>query len=605
MSFHTTSEANRSLETLHQAFELIKTILGRISKSKPDLSQEPQLEKTLLELEKFSRRANKAYNCRLSDDLLSELTELLDQFDLPIAADDEIQFVKEVKNDDVQTVADKLKRAAVVKSASSSPASTPAPPSTSKPAEPAKNAFAMMMKKAGGTYTPSQSTTPKIAKPAKPRQRTLDEFENDDTLDNLSAHDLDVLDRRAMSTTEHKQARANIVTGKPKEKLIINVVPKYEPPTRPSTSSSFKGKFMREIEAEHRMQLMEKKRGGATSMFSGPPRIVAPIGGTGLGAYTGPKKEVPKPKVEDSGSSASESSSDEDDENKGIGALIKPKVPAKPAAPERFKIQPKQHVRPVRAPLPDIFREREERRRRNQRLRPDITQLFQIVLSWDPNHQGPRPPYTSKDAELYSKLQPVPTTFRSVEEYSQVMLPLFLQELWAQFMKGDAPQPPVMVEVAARAYEDDFLDIDVNALGVLRQDFSVNESDIVTINIDGVPGKPLFAKVRGFRRQHKGSAIKLRILAKMDQRGMGVKAKLQLRKHISLSTALREFTALKGFPYYEDKVQNEVLAARSARMPDMLPHQVEDTMKNFQVNEPQARAIVGSMSVKGFSLIQG
>lgn len=590
--------ADLSLETLHQAFELIKTILTRISKSQPDLSREPQLEKTLLELEKFSRRANKAYNCRLSDDLLSELTELLDSFDLPLAAEDDVQFVREVKSEDVESVTDRLKRTAVA-SSSLSPASTPAPPSTSKAAEPSKNAFAMMMKKAGGTYTPSSSGAPKPVKPTKPRQRTLDEFENDDTLDNLSVQDLDILERRAVSTQQHKQSKANVVTGKPKEKLLINVVPKYEPPARPSTTSSFKSKFMRDIAAEHKMQ----RRAGATPMFSGPPRIVAPIGGSGLGAYTGPKKEAPKPKPVDSGSSASESSSDEDDENKGISALIKPKLPVKP--PERFKIQPRQHVRPVRAPVPDIVKQREERRRRNQRLRPNITQLFQIVLSWDPKHRGPRPPYQPKDYELYSKLQPVPTSFRSVDEYERIMLPLFLQELWAQFIKDDVPQAPVMVEVAARAYEDDFLDIDVNALGVLRPDFSVNESDIVTINIDGVSSIPMFAKVQGFRRLHKGSVIKLRILAKMDQRGMGVKAKLQLRKHISLSTALREFTALKGFPYYEDKLQNEVLSARTASMPDILPHQIEDTMKNFHVNEPQANAIVGSMAVKGFSLIQG
>lgn len=72
-----------------------------------------------------------------------------------------------------------------------------------------------------------------------------------------------------------------------------------------------------------------------------------------------------------------------------------------------------------------------------------------------------------------------------------------------------------------------------------------------------------------------------------------------------LSTALREYAALRGLPYYEPAILSDVLAARSAIMPALRQPDVEDAMNTFQLNEPQAKAVLGAMKVKGFALIQG
>ncbi len=72
-----------------------------------------------------------------------------------------------------------------------------------------------------------------------------------------------------------------------------------------------------------------------------------------------------------------------------------------------------------------------------------------------------------------------------------------------------------------------------------------------------------------------------------------------------LSTAVREYAALRGLPWYEPGVLNDILNARSAPMPTLSDHQVQLAMKNYQVNEPQAKAILGAMTSKGFALIQG
>ena len=72
-----------------------------------------------------------------------------------------------------------------------------------------------------------------------------------------------------------------------------------------------------------------------------------------------------------------------------------------------------------------------------------------------------------------------------------------------------------------------------------------------------------------------------------------------------LSTAQREFGALQGLPYYEPALLQNLLSARSARIPRLSEDDVEDIQQAFDTNEPQAKAILGAMSVDGFALIQG
>ncbi len=68
---------------------------------------------------------------------------------------------------------------------------------------------------------------------------------------------------------------------------------------------------------------------------------------------------------------------------------------------------------------------------------------------------------------------------------------------------------------------------------------------------------------------------------------------------------MREFGALRGLPYYEPGILRDILAARSASTPNVSEAAVEDAMSKFQVNEPQAKAILGAFAVQGFALIQG
>lgn len=68
---------------------------------------------------------------------------------------------------------------------------------------------------------------------------------------------------------------------------------------------------------------------------------------------------------------------------------------------------------------------------------------------------------------------------------------------------------------------------------------------------------------------------------------------------------MREYGALEGLPYYDAPMLQNVLAARSATMPRLRQDEIDDAKKHLDLNEPQARAVLGAMDIEGFALIQG
>ncbi|ODO09298.1 hypothetical protein I350_02898 [Cryptococcus amylolentus CBS 6273] len=570
------------VETLFQTHQLIKTILDRINKTSTDLSKNPTLERTLVDIDKFCRKTTRSFTSRLTDDSLSELSELLEPFNL--AEDEpEIQFVRETK-----------------------------PPSSgTKDAKPAalRNAFSEMMKASGSkSASSSRASTPseKRKESAGKSKDTGDEVDDDDDFfDLLSPSDLDLIEKRAVMKNKVTQTSSKLGPSSlqssaralpPSHKIHVDLRSKY-PPTKPTSSSTFKSKFMKDLRKEHAASIHERK----TDLGQSAPRLpTASVLGSGLGAYTGPPKaRVVEPA--DSGSSASESSDDERSALKNLAA--KQKSPARPARPAPEK----RSIKVLADPMNDVLRRNEDRRAKahatKMRLKPDYNPLYRYVLSWDPDHAGPLPPHGAKFAAALSKLQPVPSSFRDAKHYEQIMLPLYLQELWAQCAKDQAQTgPAIEAEIMSRQYEDDFVDIEFMVSG--RGDFWCNDSDLVTLRQPGNP-KGIFAKVMFFKKQMKASSIRARIMASMDVKELCGKSKWQIRKHFSLGTAIREFGALKGLPWYESTLLTEAMAGRSARLPQPSSNDIEDAMQSFGLNQPQARAVVSSMQGKGFALIQG
>ena len=69
----------------------------------------------------------------------------------------------------------------------------------------------------------------------------------------------------------------------------------------------------------------------------------------------------------------------------------------------------------------------------------------------------------------------------------------------------------------------------------------------------------------------------------------------------SLTTIHREYAALMALPYID--LSNAILKARATRSPSPDPTEVRRTMQTYNVNEPQATAILKSLYGDGFALI--
>lgn len=72
---------------------------------------------------------------------------------------------------------------------------------------------------------------------------------------------------------------------------------------------------------------------------------------------------------------------------------------------------------------------------------------------------------------------------------------------------------------------------------------------------------------------------------------------------LSLNTAYREYAALITLPYCE--LLPDVLDPHPLVSQDKTPEQIKKACSAFQVNIPQANAILKTIQTKGFSLIQG
>lgn len=71
----------------------------------------------------------------------------------------------------------------------------------------------------------------------------------------------------------------------------------------------------------------------------------------------------------------------------------------------------------------------------------------------------------------------------------------------------------------------------------------------------------------------------------------------------SLNTLHREYAALMALPYYD--LYDNILQPKLSSIQTIDPSNVQKTMSTYNVNEPQAIAILASLEAEGFALIQG
>ncbi|PWN49744.1 hypothetical protein IE53DRAFT_388008 [Violaceomyces palustris] len=345
------------------------------------------------------------------------------------------------------------------------------------------------------------------------------------------------------------------------------------------------------------------------------PAAVSSVTGALAGKVPATAGKIP-PADSDSSSSSSSSddSSDEEVEAKGLAALSKKRSPIKMRKP--IQVAPRRQLKVLEDPL--IAKARLERmeaeRKRKLRAAPDYTDLHRSILVWDYYFTGDKPPAPAGKEPPYRS---VPSTLANANDYGQVFGPLLLLECWAQFQaaKEDVTNgtPEVVpIEVAGRSSVDRFVEINATIPpNSVHPQYRLSDTDIVflrEVNSVGAP-KPrvVLAKVTGFKRSAQGHQVGLRCCLTEDRQGVSStlvnRSRWELCKLFALTTLHREFAALMTAEYYD--LFPDVLRARVAPKRMIAPDEVRKAMEGYAVNEPQARAILGSLGTEGFSLIQG
>ncbi|KAG2010053.1 RNA helicase [Coprinopsis cinerea AmutBmut pab1-1] len=302
-------------------------------------------------------------------------------------------------------------------------------------------------------------------------------------------------------------------------------------------------------------------------------------------------------------SSEAEESSDDDDPGAALAALT-----AGPQLPKSPKIR-KEQRRTIQmmdastAPNPKAERIEQAKKDRQKalRLRPDISNLHKIILSWDYKHSGPYPPSGNWDPDI---LQQVPEEFRDYAQYHRIFEPLLLLECWAQILGTKKEVPPsYLFTVASKQYVSDWIDMDFSATDPIPNDWDLSDVDIVLLESpDGE--KTVMGKAVTFRKGQMGAVATIRCYGQLTDPGMTISTPWKISKLYSLSTINREYGALLSLPHIESQ-RDQIFHAKAARMPDIDPAEVEKAMSTYKINEPQATAIIGAMASTGFVLIQG
>ncbi|KAJ6260855.1 hypothetical protein Dda_3516 [Drechslerella dactyloides] len=237
------------------------------------------------------------------------------------------------------------------------------------------------------------------------------------------------------------------------------------------------------------------------------------------------------------------------------------------------------------------------------RLTPDLTPLFRGILNWNFFHDGDLPPNATK-----TDYTMVTQHFRTAKEYAETFEPLLLLECWQQVVtaREEAQSASAFdIKVVTRLSADGFVEIETNiAMNTL------GPSDVVLVSqsqnpMAGDRKMSCLAMVHAIRsRKATDAQVSLRCLPGPEFiAAIRPNGTLRGVKVLSLTPIEREYAALKALPYYH--LCEQIIKGRPHVFIEPEDRHVSRTMKVYNVNKPQANAIIGAVRNDGFSLIQG
>jgi senataxin len=215
-----------------------------------------------------------------------------------------------------------------------------------------------------------------------------------------------------------------------------------------------------------------------------------------------------KPVPSEPSSSSENSDSDESAEEGGLAALAKIQRTPKIKQPTERRQIKMMEVPGQRSAAMERLNRREDLRRTQLRLKPDVTGFHRTLLSWDYDHSGTEPPYHGPKPPYLQ----VPDKFSDHDQYRRVFEPLFLMECWAQIMKSkDEPDDTYQCTIQSRQFVDDWLDLDISIPEQVKREWRLMDTDVVLLrHLDGK--KCILAKTQSYRANHMGITATLRCM---------------------------------------------------------------------------------------------
>ncbi|KAI0648078.1 SEN1 N terminal-domain-containing protein [Trametes meyenii] len=316
------------------------------------------------------------------------------------------------------------------------------------------------------------------------------------------------------------------------------------------------------------------------------------------------KDEGTKPKVTtgptESSSSSESEDSDDDDEGGGKGLEALSKLQRTPAIKKPIE---RRQVKMLDMPIEgrgvrfDRLNRHDDARRTAMRLKPDVSGLYRTLLSWNYDHTGPEPPWERL------RLARVPDRFGDYSHFRSVFEPILYLELWSQLMESkEMPQESYDCRITNRQYTDQYIDLDLSIEGSVQREWSLSDTDIVLFTNPSSKRHAL-GKAQSYRSSYLGIQATVRFLVQGADPGLQVGSFWSLSKVLSLSTLIREYAALMALPHYD--LLDSVLHAQLSKPSKVDAGELQRVMNTYNVNEPQANAILKSLGTEGFALIQG
>lgn len=374
-----------------------------------------------------------------------------------------------------------------------------------------------------------------------------------------------------------------------------------EPPVAPAPPKPFKSNNLEAIRNELKNSRAPQKPASAPA----PPRPAgfnskrAPVVGRSLNAL--------KHKGTDS------DSSDEDDDDIDTSDLF---LDSK----KKSKITELDiHGNPVTkiAQNKRANQERREEERMRMRLNVNLKPLYSTILKWNYNSDSSFP---TEERDIY---QPIKDSYTDVKEYVKLTEPLLMLECWQgiQSSRTTGQELPVQLLVGSRTTCDGFFDVyasikkadlstrkigetDLMVLGYVA-DKGIEHANDVSQYLKRLGSQTCLAKVRNIKHANSDYCdITLRVYPQGSMMGLLTpKTVIVGMKVMQMITVEREFSSLKGLPYYD--LCEEILAGTPSKPVEISDDDAKAMVRQNNVNISQAKAILASAKAEGFSLIQG